>query len=189
MAWGDWIHTFDLPVKIIDADPVDADRIREIYLSAFDEAERETVAELAIALLAEKSEPRPIHLVADIDGKLVGHVSFSPVRRKENGDYVGQILAPLAVSPGWQKRGVGSALVEEGLRRIKGQEGGIVFVYGDPAYYQRFGFVPERAENFLPPCPLTHPFGWQALVADGCEIPDRPVSIECVGPLCSPELW
>ena len=179
----------DKGMKIIGADPSDSDRIREIYLKAFDEAERESVADLAIALLSEESDPRPVHLVAAIDGNLIGHVSFSPVGQKDLQNRIGYILAPLAVAPEWQKRGVGSALVRKGLSRFKRPEDGIILVYGDPGYYQRFGFTAELAANFLPPYPLRYPFGWQGLRLDDCKIPDTPVSIECVAALCLPEIW
>lgn len=176
-------------MKIIVADPSHSHQIREIYLKAFDETERETVADLAIALLSEKSEARPVHLVAEVDGNLIGHVAFSPVRQRGLQNRIGYILAPLAVIPAWQKRGIGSALVRGGLRRFEHQGDGIIFVYGDPAYYQRFGFTRELAENFIPPFPPRHPLGWQALKLDARPIPDSPVPIECVAALCLPELW
>jgi len=176
-------------MKIIMADRSDGDRIREIHLKAFDETERETVADLAIALLSEESNPKPVHLVAEMDGGLVGHIAFSPVWQRGLHRHIGYILAPLAVNPLWQRRGIGSALVRNGLRSLKPQEGGIIFVYGDPGYYGRFGFTRELSGNFLPPYPPKHPFGWQALKRDASEFPDAPVSIECVAALCLPEIW
>jgi putative acetyltransferase len=111
------------------------------------------------------------------------------VRQKGLQKRIGYILAPLAVAPAWQKRGIGSALVKGGLSRFELQEDGIVFVYGDPGYYQRFGFSRELAENFLPPYPPRYPSGWQALKLDARKLPDAPVSIECVGALCLPMIW
>jgi putative acetyltransferase len=176
-------------MRIIAPDPADGGRINALHLKAFDPGEREVVAALARALLEEESDPRVLHLVAQSDGGLVGHVAFSPVRRQACQRCIGFILAPLAVDPAWQKRGIGSQLVNSGLRAIGLRGGGIVLVYGDPAYYGRFGFCRGLAENFLPPCPLAHPSGWLALGLGAVDWPAAPVPIEVVGALRLPELW
>ncbi|MEM1294447.1 MAG: N-acetyltransferase [Verrucomicrobiota bacterium] len=169
--------------------PQDEQRIRRIYLEAFDAREREMVATLAISLLKEKSEPETLSLVAEIDDTLVGHVAFSPIFEKAKQSQIGFILAPLAVGPSSQKQGVGTALVNEGLRRLRLQNAGFVLVYGDPGYYQRFGFHAELAEQFSPPYTLEFPFGWQALQLDTDKAPDPTISITCVNALNLPELW
>ena len=177
-------------MTITDAALSDREAIREIYLAAFDASERETVADLAVALLEEAPAPPSIHLVAENEGRLVGQVSFTPVVRVDTGEPIGLILAPLAVSPDQQGRGVGSALVREGLRREASGEDGIVFVYGDPAYYGRFGFDRETAKGFLPPHPLSQPEGWLALAREGMVLGELgTLSIDCVAALSRPELW
>ena len=65
----------------------------------------------------------------------------------------------------------------------------VVFVYGDPAYYGRFGFQRETATRFLPPYDLQYPFGWQAVVLHGDPADERIARISCVAPLCDPSLW
>lgn len=179
-----------LAMTIVDAAISDQGAIRDICLAAFDAVEAETVAELAVALLEEAPAPPSIHLVAEIEGRLVGQVTFTPVCRTDTGERIGAILAPLAVSPDQQGRGIGSALVREGLCREARGEGGLVFVYGDPAYYGRFGFERETARAFMPPHPLSQPEGWLAVALEGADLPDEaPVSIECVAALSRPELW
>ena len=142
-----------------------------------------------MALLSEDSILPSVHLVAEAEGKAVGHISFSPVHQKGLPRSIGYILAPLAVAPDWQKRGVGSALVKEGLRTLGQGASGAVLVYGDPDYYGRFGFTHQLAQHFLPPYPLKYPSGWQASPLDSDRIPDTPVEIECVPPLHLAELW
>ncbi len=81
-----------------------------------------------------------ISLVAEMDGNVVGHILFSPVTI--NGKHIGKGvgLAPLAVLPAFQKRGMGAALVNAGLDACRAGGHGFVVVLGNPKYYQRFGF-------------------------------------------------
>jgi putative acetyltransferase len=97
-----------------------------------------------------------VSLLAEIDGKIIGHVLLSPVTidgdsapALRGGDCsgarnqpLGLGLAPLAVLPAHQRRGVGSQLVREALRSAQLLGYSYSVVLGDPAYYQRLGFVP-----------------------------------------------
>ncbi len=74
------------------------------------------------------------------DEELVGHVALSPVRIDGRpSDWYG--LGPVSVAPQIQRRGVGSALMAEGLNRLKELKAGGCVLLGDPNYYSRFGFV------------------------------------------------
>ena len=77
-------------------------------------------------------------LVAEDEGEIVGYVMFSHVDVAEGGRVL--MLSPLGVRPDRQRQGIGSALVEEGLRRAKERGEPVVIVEGDPRYYSRFGF-------------------------------------------------
>jgi len=88
-----------------------------------------------------------VSLVAVEDSKVVGHIFFSPVVTMSGESEVrGMALAPIAVSPEYQRRGIGSALVKEGLRVLN--EGGYPFVVvlGHKDYFPRFGF--EKASKY-----------------------------------------
>ena len=82
-----------------------------------------------------------LSLVAELDGKIVGHVAFSPVTiNHEFVDWYG--LGPISVLPEMQKQGVGSSLIREGLSLLKEKGAKGCVLEGSPAYYQRFGFKP-----------------------------------------------
>ena len=91
--------------------------------------------------------PETLSLVAVSDKKIVGHIFFSPVTiDHEDTQIVGMGLAPMAVLPEFQNQGIGSLLVQEGLRRIKETECPFIIVCGHIHYYPRFGF--ERASKY-----------------------------------------
>jgi len=88
-----------------------------------------------------------ISLVADDDGRVVGHIFFSAVTiQSRETELMGIGLAPLAVIPERQKQRIGSMLMGHGLRRCREEDHPFVVVLGHPNYYPRFGFVP--ASNF-----------------------------------------
>ena len=94
----------------------DRDDIQRVHLCAFPEGEREIVSKLAIDLLSEPTTPQTISLVAETDGMVVGHIAFSPVKIGSDECFKGYILAPLGVSPDYQRAGIGSMLVEYGMQ-------------------------------------------------------------------------
>jgi putative acetyltransferase len=103
-----------------------------------------------------------LSLVAEVDGRVVGHILFSDLPILTDGGTVPALsLAPMAVLPEFQKRGIGSALVEKGLEVCRGAGHRIVVVLGHTHFYPRFGFSAKLA------APLSSPFGgreaWMAL--------------------------
>lgn len=92
-----------------------------------------------------------ISLVAQVDGKVVGHIAFSPLTISD-GSQSWYGLGPISVLPEYQRRGIGKALMQEGLSRLEalGAEGCVLV--GDPGYYERFGFrsVPELTHEGVP---------------------------------------
>ena len=85
-----------------------------------------------------------LSLVAEIDGKIVGHVLFSPQTIHVLGESVEAVnLSPLAVDPDYQRQGVGAALVREGHVAAKAKGFALSFLVGHPTYYPRLGYLPR----------------------------------------------
>jgi len=138
-------------MNIRNATNLDREDIQRVHLCAFPEGENEIVSKLAMDLLSEKTTPQTISLVAAADGAIVGHIAFSPVTMDNHEHFQGYILAPLGVKPDYQKRRIGSNLIEYGMQQMSVMGVNVVFVYGDPNYYGRFGFSAEAAHQFTPP--------------------------------------
>lgn len=116
--------------------PGDEAGIRSVHLQAF-----ETDAEANLVDALRVAGVELISLVAEENGVLIGHILFSPVTINGQPGTMG--LAPMAVLPHWQNKGVGTQLVNEGLKACKAAGHGAVVVLGHPDYYPRFGFVPS----------------------------------------------
>jgi len=116
----------------------DRDAVFAVNLSAF-----ETPAEATLVdVLREQAQP-VLSLVAEKNGNVVGHIMFSPVSLSENPDLKVMGLAPMAVAPEHQRKGIGSALVRAGLEQCRQLGFVAVVVLGHPEYYPRFGFSPS----------------------------------------------
>lgn len=101
-----------------------------------------------------------ISLVAESGGGIVGHVLFSRMWIQTSKGLVNAVaLAPVAVLPAHQRKGVGSLLIRHGLELLRSLDESSVIVVGHPGYYPRFGFSTDRA------APLNGPFPREAFLA------------------------
>lgn len=177
-------------MNIRQATGADAEAVRAVTLAAFDEAEARVVSQVAVNLLAEEESSPPIlTLVADVDGAVVGFVSYSPLTSADRGAVVAAVLAPLAVHPEHQRQGIARQMIEQGCDALARRGFDVLLVYGDPAFYGRFGFTRDVAEPYVPPYPLTMPEGWQGLVLPGGTTATTPVRVHCARSLCDASLW
>lgn len=122
------------------------------------------------------------------DGQLAGCIVFTRMRFDGDARTV-FVLAPVAVAPERQRRGVGRSLLTFGLDELRKAGVDVALTYGDPAYYARVGFRRITPEEVPPPRPLAYPHGWL-----GQSLTDRPLAplkgpSHCVGPLDRPEYW
>lgn len=130
--------------------PADRAAVYELNKAAFGQ---ETEAKLVEALRASAAYIPELSMVATLDGKVVGHIQFTRIRiRNDNGaEWDSLALAPMAVEPALQHKGIGSQLVHKGLAAAQGLGHRSVIVLGHEHYYPRFGFEPARKWNIRPP--------------------------------------
>ncbi len=129
-------------ISIRPEEPKDHDAVHAINLAAFEGGPE---AELVDSLRASCHDH--LSLVAEEEGKIVGHILFTPVIIENRAGGVGGMgLAPMAVLPDCQRSGVGTLLVRRGLELLRNRSCPFVVVLGHPRYYPRFGF--ERASSY-----------------------------------------
>ena len=129
--------------------PEDYEKITAVNNSAFGQPNE---GRLVTSLRNRKDFDPSVSLVAELNGDIVGHILFHPIKIKsDKGVYNSIALAPMCVTPGLQRKGVGSLLVEEGIRRLKKLGHKSVIVLGHADYYTRFGFKPASKWIIRPP--------------------------------------
>lgn len=131
--------------------------IEHLYPLAFPD---EDLVPLVRSLL--KDGPPVLSLVATANARPVGHIIFTICTVDQDKDECA-LLAPLGVVPTYQGQGIGKTLIRTGLRHLETRGFKRVFVLGDPAYYGRFGFLPER--HVAPPYALPKEWAdaWQSI--------------------------
>jgi putative acetyltransferase len=127
-------------IIIRDETAADIATIWDVTVAAFNTLAISNHTEQFIVEALRAAGALTVSLVAEVDGRVVGHVAFSPVRVSDGTEnWYG--LGPLSVLPAYQRQGVGKALVEAGLSRLKGLNAGGCCVVGHPDYYRKFGFA------------------------------------------------
>lgn len=126
------------------AEERDRNVIRDVEELAFGGMGEATLVDSLVA-----ADDAVLELVAERDGEIIGHILFSRVFVEDGDDrFPGVALAPAAVLPDWQGKGVGRAMINDAHKRLKAAGEKLSVVLGDPAYYARFGYEHKRAAAF-----------------------------------------
>lgn len=166
----------------------DIDFILAVHQEAFGEPEGETVSQLTIDLLKDKTALPVLSFVAEHDNQIVGNVIFSSVTIEgATREISAYIMAPLAVSKKSQGKGIGTKLIKRGLNELKKCGAEVILVLGDPNYYSRTGF--KAAHNLKPPYELEYPEAWMAQeLREGILCKTQGI-VKCAVSLSSPKHW
>lgn len=128
-----------MSIKIRRETSSDAQVIEAVTVAAFLNAPHTSHTEQYIVSALRRAGKLAVSLVAEIDGIVIGHVAISPVSISDGtSGWFG--LGPISVVPQYQRRGVGSQLMREGLRLLRERGASGCVVLGEPEYYGRFGF-------------------------------------------------
>ena len=129
----------NLEIAIRSETKADIGAIHEVTIAAFKTLGISNHTEQFIVEVLRAADALTVSLVAELDGRVIGHISFSPVTISDGTpNWYG--LGPVSVSPEYQRKGVGKALIHEGLYRLKNLNAAGCCVVGHPDYYRKFGF-------------------------------------------------
>lgn len=143
----------DYPNKVMihERNPDDINAVRALLEQSFPS---DAEAQLVDAL--RRSGNLSISLVAELAGGIIGMAAFSPVLVKGKTEAAGPGLAPVAVAPQFQKTGIGSRLIREGVCKARAKGYPFIVVLGEPHYYRRFGFEMAAAYSLQSPYPAEY---------------------------------
>lgn len=126
-------------IKIRDETEFDIKTITKVTIAAFASMAISNQTEHLIVNALRSAGALTLSLVAEVAGKVVGHIAFSPVTILDGSEgWYG--LGPVSVTPKFQRMGIGSALIKEGLEELKDLGAKGCCLVGHPEYYPRFGF-------------------------------------------------
>jgi putative acetyltransferase len=129
----------------------DAGTITEVTIAAFKTLEISHHTEQFVIEALRAAKALTVSLVAEVDGRVIGHIAFSPVTLSDGTrDWYG--LGPVSVLPECQRKGTGKALVQEGLLRLKALNAQGCCLVGHPDYYRKLGFknIPGLVHEGVP---------------------------------------
>ncbi|MGZ3595307.1 MAG: GNAT family N-acetyltransferase [Syntrophales bacterium] len=129
----------------------DIGAITEVTVAAFKTLEISNHTEQVIIEALRAAKALTVSLVAESDGRVIGHIAFSPVTISDGTpNWFG--LGPVSVLPEFQKKGIGKSLISEGLSLLKKLGGQGCVLVGHPTYYKRLGFqnFPELVHEGVP---------------------------------------
>jgi len=176
-------------VTIRESSTEDTETILSVNRAAFGEEEE---ARLVADLLADSSANPLLSLIAEVEGETVGHILFTSLRLAPDEGLRATILAPMAVRPAFQRKGIGGSLIEAGKKTLSDRGFDFILVLGHPTYYPPYGFKPAGPYGFIKPfrekaepndvCWMIH------LLRDVIE-DTTPRKVICASTLMKPEYW
>lgn len=181
-------------VHIRRSNDIDLQAICDTVSAAFNESEHEEkeIANLVLDLLADPTANPFLSLVTLAEDLIVGYILFTKVHiMNSDQDVSASILAPLAVKPAYQNRGIGNLLVNKGLKQLRDMGFELVFVLGHPTYYPKFGFTPARKVGFEAPysIPQEHADAWMVKELKTGFIKNTSGKVECADSLNDQKYW
>ena len=180
--------------QIRRSQPADFDAIFDTVSEAFQEPDSEVKEHVRLVkhLLADPTAKPYLSLVAVADEHVVGFILFTSVHINNSQKQVSaSILAPIAVRPFCQNKGIGRLLIKKDIERLKTMDVELLFVLGPPGYYPKFGFLPAGAAGFTAPYPIPgeNEQAWMVQALRPGIIQNISGKVNCADTLDDPSYW
>lgn len=179
-------------MKIRKSTEPERGEIQNIHTQAFGKDKGPEISKLVKDLMSDKTAMPILSLVAVENDKLIGHILFTKVEvTRAEDQIVAQIIAPLAILPEEQNKGIGEKLINEGLKLLKESGTELVFVLGHPSYYPRCGFIPAGEQGYEAPYPIPeeHAEAWMIQELNGGVMNKNSGKVLCSKVLNEPQHW
>ncbi|WP_371362793.1 hypothetical protein SRRS_38560 [Sporomusa rhizae] len=170
----------------------DLEQILAVHAAAFGGRKGEEIAHLVNDLLVDSTALPLLSIVATVNNSIVGHVIFSKAKLTNPDQAVSTvILAPLAIHPDFQCRGIGGKLIKYGLTKLLTAGIELVFVLGHPTYYPKHGFCVAGKHGFDAPYPIPdeHADAWMVQELRSSVIGRVKGRVQCSDVLNQPQHW
>lgn len=166
--------------------------VQDLFASTFaaseGDAEGAIIGTLVANLMADTAEDDLFLFAGEENGAFTAAVFMSRLTYGADMQTV-FMLAPVAVLPTHQRKGVGQTLIRHALQEMANKGVDVAVTYGDPAYYEKVGFKPASEADLAAPVPLQYPHGWQAQRLNDTQ----PVRVtgpsRCVSAFADPSYW
>ena len=179
--------------KIRQSNRSDHAAICNVHLDAFGHEQGTEIAALVTDLFADETAKPLLSLVAEVNEVVVGHILFTRAMIESDitEELTARILAPLAVSGRHQGKGIGRALIKEGLHQLAKSGVDLVFVLGHPMYYRKSGFRPAGICGLEAPytIPSEHADAWMFQEICHDAIDHHKGKVRCANVLDQPQHW
>lgn len=173
-------------MRIEEARPADFENVLRVEREAFEDPD---IPDLVSDLLSDPTARPVLSLLAWQGDSPVGHVMFTAGSLDREPEASVSILAPLAVVPAWQRRGVGGRLIAEGIRCLARVGTDLVFVLGHPGYYPRHGFSAAIPFGLEAPYAVSSPDAWMVRALRSGLLGTVQGTVKCADALDRPEHW
>ena len=175
-------------VEIVEAQESDLASVLDIVSQAFGE---EDVASLVRDLVNDETAEPVVSLLARKEDLDVGHILFTRARLEPENHFNVSILAPLAVVPGFQRQGVGGQLIDAGLDILRVNDVALVFVLGNPDYYNRQGFITAGILGLDAPYPIPekNSDAWMVRELSSGKLGNYHGTVRCAASMDRAEYW
>ncbi|MDO9095541.1 MAG: N-acetyltransferase [Rubrivivax sp.] len=170
-----------------EATPSDRTAVLQVHTLAFGQDEESLLVD---SLLADPSAEPALSLLAEEHGRVVGHALFTSVKLLGlEHPPSASILAPLAVAPSAQMSGVGRSLIEEGCKLLAQRRVQLLFVLGDPNYYNKRGFTAALPRGLQAPYEIEPEAAWMVRALGNQALGNIQAKVRCADALAPVKYW